>query len=83
MAQRRYAPKSWRDWHGASDYCLFGAVARDLSGNGRALKQFTELLLVWTDTCVDRRWLDVERVAMALLERETLGEQDIKSIALG
>ena len=83
MAQRRYAPKSWRHWHGASDYCLFGAVARNLGGNGRALKQYTELLMVWTDTCVDRRWLEIEHVAAALLERETLGEQDIKSIALG
>ena len=81
IAQRRYAPRSWRQWHGASDYCQFGAVVRYLGGRGRVLEQYTQLLMVWTDTRVDRCWPDIERVAAALLERETLDERDIRSIA--
>ena len=75
MAQRRYAPRSW---HGEGDYRLYGDIMLKLGGGGKALDLYCQLLICWTENLVDQRWEQIEKVAAALLEQETLAEQKVR-----
>jgi len=77
MAQQRFKPRSWRDWHGASDFEHYGDIVLKLGGGGESLRLYGELLTVWTESKLNLWWPTVELVAAELLECETLGCQDV------
>ena len=65
MAQRRYAPRSWRSWHGAGDFDVYTEILLKLGGGGKSLDLYGQLLECWTEGRVNHWWQDIERVAEA------------------
>jgi hypothetical protein len=80
VAQRRYSPRSIRIDHGASDRHVVANYAFRCSSSA---EQADLLVTLWDTQARDlvRRWWDaIERVAAALLERESLSGDDVKRL---
>lgn len=82
IAQRRFAPRSWRRWHGASDYHAAHEIALRLNKSSKAAEAHLKWLEVRTEDLVDSLWNFIERVAVALSVRGMLSSDEIRSILL-
>jgi hypothetical protein len=82
IAQRRFAPRSWRQWHGVSDYHAALDIALRLNESSRAAKAHLKWLEIRTENLVESSWSFVERVATALSVRGTLSSDEIRSLLL-
>jgi len=82
-AQRRYDRKSWRHYHGASDFRAASDLASRIGGDSDGTNQFLRWLELRTDRLVESRWQNIERVARALLERKTMASSEIVEIIDG
>jgi hypothetical protein len=72
LAQQRYRPRSWRRWHGASDFQTAADLALRVSGSEEAATAFLRWLELQTRSIVIARWTLIDRVAQALLEHDKL-----------
>jgi hypothetical protein len=82
-AQRRYDRKSWRHYHGASDFRVVVDLAFRIGGDSDGTNQFLRWLELCTDRLVESRWQDIERVARALLERKIMAGSEIDEVIDG
>jgi hypothetical protein len=80
-AQRQYNPRSWRSHHGASDHKLAAdlALAINTSSDDAADAYLRWLEIVARDE-VAASWPLIERVASALVARDTLTAAEIAEI---
>jgi len=79
IAQRHFAPRSWRRWHGASDYQTAFDLALRINGSSSAAKAHLKWLEMRTQDLVRSLWSFVERIAGDLLMRGTLPLEEIQS----
>ena len=82
IAQRQFAPRSWRRWHGASDYQTAFDLALRINGSTRAAKAYLKWLEMRTQDLVNSLWSFVERIADDLLTRGVLSLDEIQSALL-
>lgn len=80
-AQRRFSPCSVRRHHGAGDRGAVLAFALDCTGSTEQAELLARLWEVQARDLVELRWPSVQRVAAALLERETLDAGEVLRLA--
>jgi hypothetical protein len=81
-AQRRYDRRSWRSFHSSSDYEMAANLADAVSSSPAASEAFLKWLAVATDDLIAARWVEVEKIAKALLEEKTLSGARIPALIL-
>lgn len=92
FAQKRFAPRSrWRSQnyvgfdgsgHGIGDFdCVVDLTFR-LYGNGDVAQKYLRYMEARAEQLVTHHWKEIEAVAQALLERETMTGDEIKGIML-
>jgi ATP-dependent Zn protease len=79
-AQRKHQPRSWRTWHGQTDFETAVDLAGRVSGSDAEADAFLKWLNERAVALVNFHWESVERVATALLARRTLNAAEIKHI---
>jgi len=73
VAQRRYAPRSVRRWHGRGDRETFNLIADRVVGDDELeRKHWYARALRRTERIINDRWPAVESLAHALLKKHTL-----------
>lgn len=72
IAQRRFAPRSVRVWHGEGDRDLAADLALRLNGSGEAATAYLRWLDLRTADLIEATWDSVQSLANALLEVKTL-----------
>lgn len=82
IAQKRYRPSSWRNWHGAADYATATQLALRVCGSGELARAFLKWLDLRAGALVADHWPDIDRIAIALLNRGTLTHEEITSLVL-
>jgi hypothetical protein len=78
IAQRHFAPRSWRHWHGGPDYLTAFDLAFRVNGSPRAAKTHMKWLEVRTQDLLESLWGNVESIAGDLLIRGTLSPEEIR-----
>jgi ATP-dependent Zn protease len=79
-AQRQYNPRSWRSHHGASDLKRAKYLARAINKSDDAKNAYLRWLKVVARDEVAASWPLIERVAGALIARDTLTAAEIAEI---
>jgi ATP-dependent Zn protease len=82
IAQRRFAPRSSRNWQTTEDRQTAADLALSICGTGESATAYIAWLTIRARDIVHGRWSLVERVANALLERETISGEDIRTLIL-
>jgi ATP-dependent Zn protease len=79
VAQRRFSKRNVRNWHASGDYRQIVDLAmRITSPDG--VQHLVRWLRHETEWIVQRRWREIEAVAEALFERETLTGDEVGKI---
>lgn len=82
IAQTRYAPRSLRRMWPYSDIVDTTRSARDAHGDIELIAPYIKYLTLRTRKLVDECWEEIERVAIALLEKDELSGLEIWSLVL-
>jgi ATP-dependent Zn protease len=82
IAQRKFAPRSVRKYHAASDYRSAGhlALLYICENDAKICSAYLQWLQLRTQHWVDVNWRKISRVADALLTHKTLSGQEVKAI---
>lgn len=83
IAQRQFNPRSLRHYHGHSDRHSAVNLISYLTGSNKELVAWINLLRVQTEGLVKKHWPEIEAVANALIEYETLTGRQIRTILVG
>jgi ATP-dependent Zn protease len=83
VAQRRFAPRSVRRQHGATDRIMVADYLDELECPTEKIRvAYERLLRLRTEALINRLWDSVERIAALLLERGTItGEEAREAFA--
>ena len=79
LAQQRYRPRSWRRYHGASDFDLAADLGLRVCGSSKQATVFLRWLEIVTREMVQNNWFNIELVAKLLLEHDRLSGAEILS----
>jgi hypothetical protein len=79
-AHRQYNPGSWRSHHGASDHKLAADLAQAINTSDDAADAYLRWLEIVARDEVAASWPLIERVASALVARDTLTAAEIAEI---
>jgi hypothetical protein len=79
IAQRRFAPRSWRRWHGASDYQTAFDLALRINRSSSAADAHLKWLEMRTQDLVNSLWSFVEKLADDLLIHGVLSLEEIQT----
>jgi hypothetical protein len=71
-AQRKYDRRSWRSFHSSGDYETAANLADAVSSSPAASEAFLKWLTIATDDLIAVHWLEVKKIAKALLDEKTL-----------
>lgn len=82
IAQRRFSPRSVRNYHAAGDYQLVADLALSLSGSSEEADAWVRLWNIQARQLVELRWPAVESLAAALLERRAVDAKDARRLVL-
>jgi ATP-dependent Zn protease len=82
-AQRRFNKKSWRSYHGRSDFRFAVDLASHIVFDGAGMTAFLNWLQYRSDALIKLRWPEVARVARALLESKTMTGAEIVEVIEG
>lgn len=82
IAQRHFAPRSWRHWHGGPDYVTALDLALRINGSPKAAKAHIKWLEIRTQDLLESLWGYVDDIADDLLMRGTLSPEEIRSALL-
>lgn len=83
VAQRRFNPRSSRNWHASADRSAAADMAFSQTSSGEQATAFLAWLHIRTRDVIHGRWNVVERVAAALMDRETLSATDLREVIFG
>jgi hypothetical protein len=81
-AQRKYDRRSWRSFHSSGDYETAANLADAISSSTAASEAFLNWLAIATDDLIATRWVEVEKIAKALLEEKTLSGPRVRELIL-
>lgn len=79
-AQRRFNPRSWRAYHGETDYALVTDLALRANGSPETTQAFVDWLSLVARDVVVLSWPIIEKVAAALIERNTLSAVELEDV---
>jgi ATP-dependent Zn protease len=79
-AQRRFSPRSVRRHHGGSDREAVRRFALDASGSAKVAQCLVDLWQAQADDLVQARWATIQRIAAALLERQTIDGAELRRL---
>jgi hypothetical protein len=84
-AQRKFRPSSVRSYHGQSDNEAANDLLMYIVRDERELKAYWRLLMVRTENFVRNpmRWMQIEAIAKALMERKTHSPGELRQIYVG
>jgi hypothetical protein len=82
-AQRRYNKRSWRNYHGQSDFTYAVNLASYVDGDAKGASQFLKWVQFRAERLVERHWTEVRRVAQALLKHKVMNGNVIRREILG
>jgi hypothetical protein len=82
-AQRRFSKRSWRQYHGSSDFRSASDLALRIGGDGAGATAFLHWLQLCADRLVETRWRNIECVARALMKRKTMTGEEIVDVIEG
>jgi hypothetical protein len=82
IAQREFRPASVRSYHGRSDRKAANDLLLYVVRNERELRAYWRLLTIRTENFVRLpfRWMQIEAIAKALMEKNTLGPTELKQV---
>lgn len=80
-AQRRYNPRSVRAHHGGGDRQAVAEYALERTGSGEQATLLARLWELQARDLVEKRWDTIQRVAIALLEWQTLDAERVRTLA--
>jgi hypothetical protein len=80
IAQRRFAPGSWRTMHSRSDLANISRLLDTLGLSEERLKMLAKAIVSRTYQLIQANWSSVEAVASELLERKTLTGAQVRRI---
>jgi hypothetical protein len=85
VAQREFRASSIRSYHGRSDREAAIDLLSYITGDERELKAYWRLLVVRTENFVRNapRWMQIEAVAKALMEKKTLDRRELRQVYAG
>jgi hypothetical protein len=72
ISQQRFSPRSWRRYHGESDYRRAADMLRHLVQSDEQFTAYMRLLRVEAERLVDLHWDLIEAFAQELVTRTTL-----------
>ena len=81
-AQKRFNKKCVRQWHSQKDY-HDGVGLLSYISDPPAIDHLVRWLECETEMLVELRWQEIETVAHALLERETLTREEVRELLFG
>jgi hypothetical protein len=81
-AQRRYNPRSLRTWHSSSDYELASDLAVRLNRDEESATAYLKWLGMVARQSVEAQWRFIEKLAAALLDRESLSGSEILAVLM-
>jgi hypothetical protein len=81
-AQRRYNPRSLRAWHSSSDYELASGLALRLNRDEESAAAYLKWLGMVARQSVEAQWRFIEKLAGALLDRESLSGSEILAVLM-
>ncbi len=81
-AQKRFNPRSWRSYHGASDFELVTDLALRLNGDGNTATAYCTWLSLVADNLVSGSWRFIEMIAQALLVRGALSGDEVRNLIM-
>ena len=73
-AQKRYAPRSWRKYHGAEDFEYATELAIHIAGPAR--DAFMKWMHAATAALIDSKWVCVESLARELIVNKILNDRE-------
>jgi ATP-dependent Zn protease len=79
-AQRRFNPRSVRNYHGSSDFRTAIDLLCYFVGSDAELNAYVRLLRLRARQTVQQFWVDIEAVAAALMEKKRLSGPEVKAI---
>jgi ATP-dependent Zn protease len=79
-AQKKYSPRSWRNFHGCSDFANAARLAPRVNGTDAATNAHSRWLDIRAKDLVEAHWDDVVIIAEALVEERTLDRKRIDEI---
>jgi len=81
-AQRRYSPRSWRNYHGSEDLHAAVGVLSYFCGSNEEIEAYLRLLEIQTGQILGQPliWNAVEAVAEALLESHQLDRRKLRAV---
>jgi ATP-dependent Zn protease len=86
VAQRKFAPRSWRSYHDSADHEIISDLLERYAGfdddGVLDARQHYKLLRQWTEQLIRNDWKLVEAVAEALMERGTLSGDQVRQVIL-
>lgn len=77
IAQRRYAPRSWRNHHGCADHEMATDLASRVTGSARSAEAYLRWLEQVTADLIEGQWRRVVFVADYLLKNQRLSAHGI------
>jgi ATP-dependent Zn protease len=80
VAERRYAPHSWRTSHSRSDLESISRLLESIDLSGPRLRTVATAIAIIADEVVGKNWPRVEAVAEALLQRRTVTGAEVRRI---
>jgi hypothetical protein len=80
LAQRRFSPRSWHSYHGATDHAVVTELAMRVSGSQEQMQAFVYWLRLVARDMVALLWPIIEKVAAALIERNTLSAEEFLDV---
>ena len=80
IAQRRFAPSSWRTLHSHSDLTNVSRLLDTLGLSETRLNALVKAIVIWADSVIQANWSRVEAVASELLKRGTLTGAQVRQI---
>lgn len=83
LAQRHHNRRSWRSYHGQSDYELINELALRICGSAEQASAFLKWLEIVAHDLVKMHWRQITKVAMALLERTRLSADELRVTIVG
>lgn len=79
IAQRKFAPRSSRQWQTTSDRAAAADLALSVCGSGESATAYLAWLQIVTRDIVDGRWPMIDRVARELLAKETISGDEVRA----
>ena len=81
IAQRRFNPHGFRRYHASTDWEAAAKLLLRIAGESpKAARAYWTLLEEWTTGMVSSSWVEIETLAEAVLERQSLNASQIRRV---